>query len=75
MMNEEFREDFSKCFIGLGIALFASVLALWEVSLDNKTAQRVQMQEDARQNMSEGDLRTMREKMLGRFGTTPPPSQ
>ena len=72
MINEEFREDFSKCFFGLGIALVASILALWEVSLDKETARTAQIEEQQRLNMDGGELKTMREKMLGQFGPSSP---
>ena len=75
MINEEHREDFSKCFFGLGIALVASVLALWEVSLDKEVARTTQMQEAERLNMGEDDLKTMRERMLGQFGTQRQPPE
>lgn len=75
MRNEEYRKDFSRCFIGLGIAIFASVLALWEVSIDKEVAQTAQMQEKERQNMSEEEREAWRKGVLGRFGGPTSPTQ
>lgn len=71
MTNEEFEADFSKCFIGLGVSVLASVLALYAVNLDKQAALIIQIQEAERKNMGEAELKNMREKLLGNFNAPP----
>jgi len=69
LVREDYREERSRCFIGLGLALVTCVLVFVAVFTDpvRRAAIGSVRYQDERNNMTVDELREWREKKLNRF--------